>query len=407
MRIGLPFVALVLTMIVSPLRAHSQTGCLSGNVIDNTGAPVPGIRITLGDNVWTTAQISPEPRSDESGQFRIEGIPPGDYDANAFNDQLGYPGIWWPNRKVSIAASAICGNITFNVRSRTAKLKVTVTDAATNQPVKDVMVDVFPGDRPGLWLPVEPLLSYGLPPQVPSLTKLRIVVTARGYSSSEFSFSSLAPGATQEIIATLSRKHLGCITGIAVDENFDPVASVSFNAQFMDGALSAAEAPPPVTANENGRFTLENLRPGDYALYAQKDSDGYAGLWSGWDGQVPPEKVSVTAGGSCKEVTLDVGARGAVLRVRAIDGATHQPLTTITVNFRNPKNPRQGGSMIIGPREYEQLPIPSRTNVIVQVRASGYQPSDAMTIGPLSPGEVQYLTVTLQSATTPKSPPGH
>jgi hypothetical protein len=35
------------------LDAHAQTGCLSGNVVDNAGAPVPGIRITIGDNVWT------------------------------------------------------------------------------------------------------------------------------------------------------------------------------------------------------------------------------------------------------------------------------------------------------------------------------------------------------------------
>jgi hypothetical protein len=79
---------------------------------------VKGIRITGGDNVWTTAQISPEPRSDESGEFKIDGIPPGNYKANAVNDQLGYPGIWWPLHDISIAASSVCTNITFDVRSR-------------------------------------------------------------------------------------------------------------------------------------------------------------------------------------------------------------------------------------------------------------------------------------------------
>ena len=86
-------IAAILVEIFSPLAARAQTGCLTGSVVDNAGQPVEGIRITMGDNVWTTAQISPEPKSDESGRFRIEDIPPGTYKANAFNDQLGYPGI--------------------------------------------------------------------------------------------------------------------------------------------------------------------------------------------------------------------------------------------------------------------------------------------------------------------------
>jgi hypothetical protein len=129
--------------VFSPLAVRAQTGCLSGIVADNTGEPVKGIRITVGNDIWTTAQTFPEPRSDESGQFTIEGIPPGNYKANAFNDQLGYPGIWWPERDVSIAASFLCTNITFNVRSRAAKLKLVVTDATTNKPIPNILLQVF------------------------------------------------------------------------------------------------------------------------------------------------------------------------------------------------------------------------------------------------------------------------
>jgi Carboxypeptidase regulatory-like domain len=394
--------AAILAALFSPLAAHAQAGCLTGSVVDNAGQPVEGIRITLGDNVWTSAQISPEPKSDESGQFRIEDIPPGTYQANASNDQLGYPGIWWPNRDVSIAPSSICTNITFNVRWRTAKLKLTVTDAATSKPIHDILLDVFPGDKPGLWLPVEPLLSYGLPPQVPSLTKLRIVVTAKGYSSSEFAFASLAPGATQEIVTTLSPKRMGCITGVAVDDNFAPVAEAKINPQFM-GTVTRGNAPSPTTADDSGKFKLDNLQPGSYTLYAEKDSDGFSGFWSGWQGQVKLQKVTVTLGGACQEVTINMGARGAVLRVHAMDALTHEPLTTITVSFHNPENPRQGGSMIIGPRQYEEVPIPSRTNVTIRVRAPGYQPSDPITIDPLSPGEKQELTVPLRRETSAAS----
>ncbi|MGA9040171.1 MAG: carboxypeptidase-like regulatory domain-containing protein [Terriglobales bacterium] len=382
-----------------PLAAHAQTGCLSGSVVDNIGQPVKGIRITVGDNIWTTAQISPEPRSDESGQFRIEGIPPGNYKANAFDDQLGYPGIWWPVRDVSIAASTLCTNIVFNVHARAAKLKLIVTDATTNKPIPNLLLHVFPGEKAGLWLTVEPLLSYGLPPQVPSLVKLRVVVTARGYSSSEFVFPSLVPGETREIVTKLSPKGLGCITGAAVDESDSPVAAAKISPRFM-GSGYAGDVSQPVTADDNGKFTFDNLRPGDYVLWPEKESDGFSTNWSGWHGQVELQRVTVAPGGACQEVRLNMGARGAIMRVRAMDDATHEPLQSIQVNFRNAEDTRQGGSITGEPRDVHEFLVPSRTNFILQVRSPGYRASEPMRVGPLSPGETQDLTVPLQRETT-------
>ena len=386
-----------LAVIVWPLAARSQTGCLSGRVVDNTGQPVKGIRITVGDGTWTTGQISPEPRSDEAGEFEIDGIPPGNYKANAFDDALGYPGIWWPLRDVSITGSSLCTNITF-VRSRSAKLKLAVTDAVTNQPIPNILLDVFPGERNGLWLQVEPLLSYGLMPQVPSLVKIRLVVTAKGYSSTEFTFPSLAPGETRQIVAKLTPKRLGCITGVAVDENDSPVAAAKISPRFMGSGYAGDVS--PVNAGDDGKFSLDNLRPGEYVLWPEKESDGFSSNWSGWNGQVALPRVTVTPGGACHEVTVNMGARGAVMRVRAMDVATHEPLPDIMVNFRNPENTRQGGTISGEPRGVHEFLVPSRVGVSIQVRASGYGPSDPVQIGPLSPGEKQDLTVALRRETS-------
>src|ERR1035438_1612869 len=84
-----------------------------------------------------------------------------------------------------------------------------------------------------------------------------------------------------------------------------------------------------VTADDNGKFTLDNLRPGDYVLWPEKESDGFSTNWSGWRGQVELQRVTVAPGGACQEVTLKMGARGALMRVRATDGATHEPLPNI------------------------------------------------------------------------------
>lgn len=398
-------IVFAVVIVFPPFAALAQTGCLSGKVIDKTGQPVKGIRITVGDNVWTTSLISPEPQSDESGEFRIDGIPPGSYKANAFNDQLGYPGIWWPVRDVSIEASSLCTNIVFDVRSRAAKLKLAVTDATTNKPIPDILLHVFPGQEAGLWLTVEPLQSYDLPPQIPSLVKVRLVVTAKGYSSSEFVFPSLAPGETREIVAKLSPKGRGCVTGIAVDETDSPIAGAKVSARFMGGGYSG-DVSQPATADEKGKFTLDNLRPGEYVLWPEKESDGFSTNWSGWRGQVELQRVAVTPGGACQDVRLNMGARGALMRVRAMDGATHEPLPNIQVSFRNSEDPRQGGSIVGEPREVHEFLAPARTNFILQVRCSGYRASDPMRIEPLSPGETQDLTVVLQrEARAPQSQP--
>jgi len=392
--------------VLSVLAMRAQTGCLTGSVIDNAGQPVKGIRITVGDNVWTTAQVSPEPHSDESGQFRIEGIPAGKYTANAFNDQLGYPGIWWPVRHISIEASALCANITFNLHSRAAKLKLIVTDATTNKPISNILLDVFPGEQQGLWLPVEPLLSYGLPPQVPSLVKVRLVVTAKGYSSSEFVFSSLAPGETREIVAKLSPKRLGCISGVVVDGNDSPVPGAKISPRFT-GRGYAGDVAQPVVADDSGKFSFENLRPGEYMLWPEKESDGFSTNWTGWRGQVDLQKVTVEPGGACQEVRLNMGARGALMRVRAMDEETHEPLLNIQVNFWNAEDAHQGGSIAGDPRDVYEFLVPSHTNFILQVRSQGYRPSEPMRMGPFFPSETKDVTVPLKhEATSSPAPSG-
>jgi hypothetical protein len=97
---------------------------------------------------------------------------------------------------------------------------------------------------------------------------------------------------------------------------------------------------------------------------------------------------------------LDLAAPARPVGREATDGATHEPLPNIQVNFRNAEDTRQGGSIVGDPREVHEFLVPSRTNFILQVRSPGYRASGPMRIEPLSPGEMQDLTVTLQQATS-------
>src|ERR1700690_3009860 len=88
------------------------------------------------------------------------------------------------------------------------------------------------------------------------------------------------------------------------------------------------------------RMTMESSSsiifvPATMSSGAEKESDGFSTNWSGWRGQVELQRATVAAGGACQEVTLNMGARGAIMRVRATDRATHEALLNIQVNFRN------------------------------------------------------------------------
>ena len=66
-------VVLLLTLAV-PALAQIQTGGVLGTVVDQEGKPLPGVTVTL------TGVGAPQVQAtDEKGQFRFPGLPPGTY----------------------------------------------------------------------------------------------------------------------------------------------------------------------------------------------------------------------------------------------------------------------------------------------------------------------------------------
>jgi Carboxypeptidase regulatory-like domain len=388
-------IAFVGVAILSPLVANSQTGCVTGVVVDNLGRPIKGMQVGLAEHTFDGGQQpAGQAVTDESGTFEIDGVPPGEYGLGAQNYSIGYPGKL-PFQQISIVASAPCTTITYNAGARTAKLKFTVTDAVTNKPISDFLVDVAPAGQQGSWLSLGEMSRAGMPdPQVPSLAKLHLEITARGYSPSVLELPALKPGETREIVAKITPKRLGCITGTAVDDSFAPVKGATIDPRFLGDTFAGDQT--PVQTDGQGRFKADRLRPGDYDLYPEKESEGFSRLWVGWLDQ--PElpkllRVTVPAIGTCKNVTINMGARGAWMRVTAIDGTTQEQLSDFRVTFLNAEHSRQGGSVSGQPRE---VLVPSHASFTLQVQAPGYRPSKPVRIEPLIPGEKKDLTVPLQ-----------
>ncbi|HYU30837.1 MAG TPA: TonB-dependent receptor [Thermoanaerobaculia bacterium] len=77
-RFAILALAVLLAALAAPAAAQLQTGNLFGIVKDAGGTPLPGVTVTLSGGGAPAVQ-----RTDEKGQFRFPGLPPGEYDVLA------------------------------------------------------------------------------------------------------------------------------------------------------------------------------------------------------------------------------------------------------------------------------------------------------------------------------------
>ncbi len=72
--------ALVIATPVTPALAQSATGSIEGSIVDQTGAAMPGVTVTV---IQTATGVTRTAVSDDNGLFRIPLLPVGVYDVTA------------------------------------------------------------------------------------------------------------------------------------------------------------------------------------------------------------------------------------------------------------------------------------------------------------------------------------
>ncbi len=94
-RIGIA--ALVLLALAAPrgALAQLQTGNLYGTVVDDQGAPLPGVTVTLSGNGPSQIQVT-----NAQGQFRFLGLPPGSFSLKA--ELEGFSTVDYPNIEIRV-----------------------------------------------------------------------------------------------------------------------------------------------------------------------------------------------------------------------------------------------------------------------------------------------------------------
>jgi protocatechuate 3,4-dioxygenase beta subunit len=160
----------------------------------------------------------------------------------------------------------------------------------------------------------------------------------------------------------------GGITGrIVADGTNTPIAGARVLV-FPAGRWTGPMGPPPqAITDQDGRFALSNLAPGEYSLDVQKT--GFVPLS---DPMARPRTFTVAAG---QLLSLDLRLqRGGVISGRVLDG-TGEPLTEASVMAmrRMPAPPSAGG----GPR---LVPAPmqghQQTNDLGEFRVAGLAPGE-------------------------------
>lgn len=181
-----------------------QTGCIVGTALDLEGIGVSGAGIQTSSG-GETFSMGARTSTDSKGQFRISGVQPGNY--AIFVTAAGYPPSLTQSgmkTEVAVPAGANCADATIRLGPKAAKLRVTVINGMTQEPIKGAEVWLTGDfeDQGGWSLRV----SGDLAP-VPALTQITVSAGAEGFVRSQpLTISPMQAGQTQEIMIELTQK---------------------------------------------------------------------------------------------------------------------------------------------------------------------------------------------------------
>jgi hypothetical protein len=119
------------------LIAQRFTACLSGRVIDSTGAPVPGMSVEASD--WSGHYASRE--TDVSGQFNL-GVTAGQWRLHVSSGDAGERGLLAPEIEIQLADGQCRSNLTLVMLRATTQITGTLrTDAGAPVPYQRIYVE--------------------------------------------------------------------------------------------------------------------------------------------------------------------------------------------------------------------------------------------------------------------------
>lgn len=376
--------AIILLIAFFAVGAVAQTGCITGVVLDDTGNPLSKINVEAQKLV----QINP-PRittqTDANGKFEMHDVPAARYTVGVNDVKRNYPGsgsmflYGKADPQITVTVSDVCENVVLRLGPPAARLKLSVEDAITREPIKEptvLMLRSGQHDRFSTWAPNHEVL-------VPSLAEFQLEVQAAGYEKAAPMTLALQPGEVRELSFDLQPAPKGCLAGTVVDGENTPVPEVRISTgNGVGGEYSA-------TTDSEGKFKIGELNVGSHTVYAEKPSAGYI-IGPSLD---QDRRVKVSAG-VCNDISIKLGPKAARLRVSVIDAVTGKLLPHTDFVLTAPR-------MISGGQLFGDIVLaPPQVDLTIEIRVTGYEQDKRVNIGVLAPSEEKEITIPLQPLAT-------
>jgi hypothetical protein len=202
------------TISASGRSATQPTGSICGATLDENGSPARFIKVVA---IYVGPEGNSGPpeigKTDESGHYCIEGLPPGDYVMSADDTEHGYPitargGFFYsepsPQQKVHITSINLTGHADWQIPYKAGVVKVQLTDARTGKQIPDITFRLNKRSGGGKTVSSPSTTPILIPPN----EDIHFMVSAPGYrlwpgDGTKGALLNLLPGRTQNIAIAL------------------------------------------------------------------------------------------------------------------------------------------------------------------------------------------------------------
>jgi hypothetical protein len=158
----------------------------------------------------------------------------------------------------------------------------------------------------------------------------------------------------------------GRITGTVWDEDGQLVNDAKLCVMVKSGNSTGINCNVART-DRNGQFQIENLKIGEYGVFAVNEEEGYS-----IQNQNPGEKVLLTAENPSPDITIRLRPRGCVLLGAVTDKFSGQPVKNVWVNYQDVDGKASGSSLMANDGRI-RLPLPTESDLVIMVSAKGYK----------------------------------
>lgn len=184
----------LLLVLIFSLQVDTNLGSVQGRVLNRDGQPVPKVKIyPIAENGGYMG-TPPWARTDESGNFVLRGLIPGDNRLFVVDTESGFPdgryGIFAGDPSlysvVKIEGGQTIGGVVLTMPRKGAVFSVMLIDAETEQPVLSARIRVTRPDLPQAFLDSSPDLQGRFEIVLPELP-FRVEIRAPNYEAWRYS----------------------------------------------------------------------------------------------------------------------------------------------------------------------------------------------------------------------------